>query len=111
MRETDPENLVYVGAPNEDVTITLTQNGTFFLVNCRKDGVKQTVTKGKPIEFKLKPNGDSTIVQFSFRFSTPTGGSYTVAVSEVEGSPTNGTHTFDQEGILPVIIDYTFFAE
>ena len=73
--------------------------------------MKQNVIKDQPIEFKLKPNGDSTVLQFSFRFSNPTGGSYTVAVSEVEGAPASGTHTFDQEGSLPVIIDYTFFAE
>ncbi len=112
MIETDPENLIYVGAPNEAVTVTVGKTGTFHLVNFTLDGDTQTLTEGEPIEFSLKPSGDATILQFHFMFSNPTGGKYVVAVSQVEDLPNNESlHGFKQQGSIPVIIDYTFFAE
>jgi hypothetical protein len=92
---------------NENVTVTVEEQGTNFLVNYVEDGVDKVLQKGKPINFAF-PSGTAKNIQFSFRFSTPSGGKYTVTVRSVDGFPAGRTRTFRQQGGVPVIIDYSF---
>ena len=111
MRQTDTEGLSYEGARNDNATLTIEEQNTHFLVNCRMDGVKKEVKKGEAITFALKPDGTATNLQFSFRFSNKKGGTYTVVVSPVDGFPNDERPmTFKQQGSTPVIIDYGFIG-
>lgn len=111
MKQTDTEGLNYEGTKNENATLTIEEQNTNFLVNCRMDGVKLIVKKGEPITFVLKPDGTATNFEFSFRFSNKKGGTYKVVVSPVDGFPNNERPmTFKQQGATPVIIDYGFIG-
>jgi hypothetical protein len=111
MKQTDTEGLNYEGTKNENATLTIEEQNTNFLVNCRIDGVKLEVKKGQPITFALKPDGTATNFEFSFRFSNKKGGTYKVVVSPVDGFPNNERPmTFKQQGSTPVIIDYGFIG-
>ena len=112
MRETDPSGLTYEGAKNLNVTVTVTEQNTNFLVNYTLDGASKTLPPGQAINFPLKPDGSATNLQFNFRFSQPTGGKYEVVVSPVQGYPNDQRpRTFKQQGSIPVIIDYTFLPK
>jgi ABC-type Fe3+-hydroxamate transport system substrate-binding protein len=110
MKQTDTEGLNYEGAKNDNATITIEEQNTDFLVNCRMDGVKKIVKKGEPITFALKPDGTATNFEFSFRFSSKKG-TYKVVVSPVDGFPDDERPmTFKQQGSTAVIIDYGFIG-
>ena len=108
MRETDTSGRNYEGAKNEKATLTVEALNTNFLINFTLDGTTKTLRKGESIDFRLKPDGTATNLQFNFRFSNPTGGSYRVVVRPVDGKPNGRLRTFRQQGSLPVIIDYVF---
>ena len=111
MKQTDNEGLNYEGAKNENAMITIEEQNTNFLVNCRVDGQKELLKKGEPITFALKPDGNATNFEFSFRFSNKTGGTYKVVVSPVDGFPNNERPMiFKQQGATPVVIDYGFIG-
>jgi len=106
MKVTDDTGRNFEGA-NENVTVTVTANNTNFLVNYVEDGVDKVLTKGESIDFAF-PGDSAKNIEFTFKFSTPSGGSYKVTVVTVEGFPDGRTRTFNQQGAVPVIIDYTF---
>jgi len=109
MKVTDDTGRNFKGG-NENVTVTVTANNTNFLVNYVEDGVDKVLTEGESIDFAF-PSDSAKNIEFTFKFSTPSGGSYKVTVVTVEGFPDGRTRTFNQQGGVPVIIDYTFVPQ
>jgi hypothetical protein len=109
MTVTDDTGRNFKGA-NENVSVTVEARNTNFLVNYVEDGVDKVLSQGESIDFEFPANTAKNI-EFSFRFSTPSGGSYKVTVVTVEGFPDGRTRTFNQQGAVPVIADYTFVPQ
>ena len=109
MQATDKTGRHFKGA-NENVTITVEAQDTDFLVNCVEDGVDTELVEGEPIDFPF-PTDTAKNIEFNFRWSTTSGGSYKVTVVTVEGFPDGRTRTFNQQGAVPVIVDYSFVPQ
>ena len=109
MQVTDDTGRNFKGG-NEDVTVTVEAQNTNFLVNYVEDGVDKVLSEGESIDFAF-PAGSGKNIEFTFHFSTPSGGSYKVTVVTVEGFPNGRSRTFNQQGSVPVIIDYTFVPQ
>jgi hypothetical protein len=106
MKASDDSGRNFKGG-NENVTITVEAQDTNFLVNYVEDGLDKVLQNGTPISFPF-PSGTAKNIQFSFRFSTTSGGKYIVTVKSVDGFPNGRVRTYRQQGGLPVIIDYSF---
>ena len=109
MQATDNTGRNFKGA-NENVSITVEAQNTNFLVDYVEDGVAKVLSDGKSIDFAF-PAGTAKNIEFTFHFSSPGGGSYKVTVVSVDGFPDGRTKTFEQEGAVPVIVDYTFVPQ
>jgi hypothetical protein len=92
MRERDHNNLEYEGAPGEDVTITVTRNGTTQMVQFTLDGDTMVLHDGDPIRFKYKnASGQRTDLQIAMDFNHV--GSYEVVVENVSNCSRDIPHT------------------
>lgn len=81
MREVDHDNLEYEGAPGENVTITVTPQGTNQLVQFTVNGITNQLLAGSDINFNLGSNGQTTDLQILFDFNGQ--GHYDVVIENV----------------------------
>jgi hypothetical protein len=115
MRELNHVQHTYEGNPCEQVTVTVTANGTVHMVTFRLDGGPvETLPEDTPIQFNLKnASGDLTPLQLVMDFSGP--GSYDIVVRTVTNCPTDPLHmscTHSRNGSAdPIIENQRYFVE
>jgi hypothetical protein len=91
MREVDHDNLEYEGAPGENVTISVTPDGTNQLVQFTINGITKQLLAGSDINFNLGSSGQTTNLQILFDFNSQ--GRYDVVIENVANCSRDTQHT------------------
>ena len=113
MRELDHNKHRFEGEAGEEVTITLTPDGTDQLVDFVIDGAPaQPLPGGTSLRFNLKnQSGAITRLQLTMEFNGE--GSYDITVADVENCPNDPSHsscTHRRNGPPRVIENHTFIV-
>jgi len=113
MIELDHNKHRFEGDPGEEVTITLTPDGTNQMVTFVIDGgPAQPLPAGTSLRFNLK-NEPGAITRLQLRMEFNGEGSYDITVENVENCPNDPTHsscTHTRNGPPKIIENHTFIV-
>ena len=107
MIEIDPSERIYQGASGETATMTVTRTNTRHMVTYSLNSAPAVrLAEGEVLRFPIPAH---LLMVFAFDNPSGTGGSYTVALRDVEGYPNNTSpRIYDQFGATPDTRTYTF---
>ena len=109
MTELDMLERVYQGKSGETATITVTATNTIHQVTYSLDGANAVVLQeGKPLQFPIPAH---LLMVFAYSNPSGTGGSYTVALTTVDGfEDGKSQRIYKQFGASPKTKTYTFLV-
>lgn len=107
MIEIDPLERIYQGPSGETATITVTATNTKHMVTYSLNNAPAVkLLQGQALQFPIPAN---LLMVFAYDNPSGTGGSYTVALKDVEGYPDKKSpRTYEQLGATPDTKTYTF---
>jgi hypothetical protein len=107
MTEIDSSERIYQGASGEMATITVSPKNTKHMVTYSLNGAAAVeLSPGEVLQFPIPAN---LLMVFAYDNPSGTGGSYTVALKDVEGYPNKtSTRIYGQVGGTPDTRTYTF---
>lgn len=107
MTEIDPLERIYQGASGETATITVTATNTKHMVTYSlNSALAVKLPQGQVLQFPIPAN---LLMVFAYDNPSGTGGSYTVALEDVEGYPDKKSQRiYEQVGATPDTKTYTF---
>lgn len=107
MTEIDPSERIYQGASGEMATITVTATNTKHMVTYSLNGAPAVkLPQGQALQFQIPAQ---LLMVFAYDNPSGTGGSYSVALKDVEGYPNKTSkRVYEQVGGTPDTRTYTF---
>jgi hypothetical protein len=109
MTEIDMLERVYQGAPGETATINVTATNTTHMVTFSLNNAPAVaLPKGQALQFPIPAH---LLMVFAYDNPSGTGGSYTVALTEVDGfEDKKSQRIYKQAGASPKTKTYTFLV-